>query len=365
MSDTITGVPEMTIGLDISDNYTHLCLLDSEGEVDEQGRLRTNPEALRKRFEGPRARVVLEVGPHSRWMSQLLKELGHEVIVANPRMVRLIHGGPDKDDRLDAERLARIGRLDPKLLYPVEHREDQMQVDLELLQARETLVRARTALINHIRGTLKAFGVKLRRTSTLHFPVVAREHLPIELEAAVGPLVTTIEQMNQTIRAYDHGIKGLAKEDRYREAVQCVGQPKGVGELTALAYIFAIGNPHRFKKSRAVGSYLGLRPRRGQSGDDNPEMRITKAGNGMVRRLMVTSAHYILGPFGEDCDLRRWGLEKAKGSKRAKKRAVVAVARKLAVLMHRLWVTGEVYDPLRNSGPDDPPVSVPEATRNS
>lgn len=358
MTNLTTNCPEMTMGLDVSDKYTHLCALDAEGQVEEEGRLRTTEDAIRKRFQCPRARVVLEVGPHSRWLSRLLNELGHEVIVANPRMVRLIHGSTDKDDRLDAERLAKLGRFDPTLLHPVQHRDDEAQVDLEVLRARECLVRTRTRMINHVRGVLKAHGVRLPTCSTPYFAVIAREHLPAELEAPVGPLLDALSEISKAIKRYDMDIDHMAKEERYRTAVESISQPKGVGNLTALAYIFAIGDPARFKNSRAVGSYLGLRPKRSQSGGSDPEMRITKAGDEMVRRLLVSSAHYILGRFGEDCDLRTWGLEKAAGSKRAKRRAIVAVARKLAVLMHRLWTTGEVYDRFRKSPPVEPSEGI-------
>lgn len=126
----------------------------------------------------------------------------------------------------------------------------------------------------------------------------------------------------------------------------------GVGPVTALTYVLTIDDPARFRKSRAVGSYLGLACRRSQSGDKDPELRITKAGDPALRFLLVQAAHYILGPFGPDTDLKRWGLALAtRGRKNARKRAVVAVARKLGVLLHRLWVTGTVYEPLRNSEP--------------
>jgi len=127
-------------------------------------------------------------------------------------------------------------------------------------------------------------------------------------------------------------------------------QVKGVGTQIALTYLLTIEDPHRFAKSRDVGCFLGLRPGRRDSGESQPQMHISKEGDPYLRTMLVQGAHYILGPFGADSDLRRWGLKlAARGGKNAKKRAVVAVARKLAVLLHRLWVTGEVYEPLHNS----------------
>ena len=132
--------------------------------------------------------------------------------------------------------------------------------------------------------------------------------------------------------------------------VSLLKQVKGVGTQIALTYVLTIEDPHRFPKSREVGCFLGLRPGRRNSGESEPQKRISKEGDRYLRTMMVQGAHYILGPFGEDSDLRRWGLKLAeRGGKNAKKRAVVAVARKLAVLLHRLWVSGEVYEPLRNS----------------
>ena len=137
-------------------------------------------------------------------------------------------------------------------------------------------------------------------------------------------------------------------------------QVPGVGALTALTYVLTLEDPARFADPRAVGSYLGLRPRQADSGDLSPQLHVTKAGDEMLRRLLVGAAHYILGPFGPDTDLRRWGLGlAARGGKRGKRLAVVAVARKLSVLLLRLWATGEAYEPLRNAAGEG--RSLPES----
>ena len=341
---------KMTAGLDLGDKYSYLCLLNAEsGEVIEESRLRTTPEALKRRFysEEP-LRVAIEVGTHSPWVSRLLEGCGHEVLVANARKVRLIYGSGRKNDKLDAENLARLARLDPKLLYPLQHRGESSQVHLALIRSREALVSSRTQLINHIRGAVKSFGHRLPGCSSRSFHNKMAEHLPEELVPALGPLLETIGELTKRIREYERKLEEIAAEHYPQtEALRQVG---GVGTLTAVSFILVLEDPSRFKKSRAVGAYLGLVPGEDQSGDNDPQQRISKEGDEMLRRLLVGSAQYILGPFANDSDLRRHGLKIAeRGGKNAKKRAVVAVARKLSVLLHRLWVTGEIYEPLYNA----------------
>lgn len=340
---------KVTIGLDLGDRYSHLVVLDSEGEVTEETRIPTTAPTMRRWFARvDRGRVALEVGTHSRWVSRLLEELDYEVIVANARKVRLIYGGDHKTDRLDAEALARLARLDPALLHGIEHRGEQAHQDLAVIRAREVLVRTRTRLINHVRGAVKSAGGRLPRSSAASFHHKAAEALPEGLQPALKPLLDQLEQITRQIRDYDRQIGTLSAE-RYPET-RLLAQVAGVGPITSLAFILTLEDPDRFKSSRAVGAYLGLSPRTDQSGDQDPQCRITKAGNSMVRRLLVQAAHYQLGPFGPDTDLRRWGLARAeRGGKIAKRKAVIAVARKLAVLLHRLWVTAEVYEPLRNT----------------
>lgn len=346
---TTTEETKVTVGLDLGDRYCQVCVLDEAGEVTEEGRVLTKPEALRRRFSGSDpARIVLECGTHSPWISRLLSECGHDVIVANPRKLRLIYQNDSKSDRVDALYLARVGRLDPALLAPLAHRGAETQADLALLRSRNALVRARTRLVSHVRGTCKSLGFRLPACSSDAFARTAAPRVPEELTPALSPVVAVIAQLSEEIRALDQKIEDMAKE-RYPETA-LLSQVPGVGTLTATVYVLTVEDPARFPKSRAVGSYLGLRPRQADSGTLSPQLRITKAGDEHLRWLLVGAAHYILGPFGPDSDLRRWGLNlAAQGGKRGKKRAVVAVARKLSVLLLRLWVTGEVYEPLRNA----------------
>jgi transposase len=349
MADFSTMAPMVTIGLDVGDIYCQVCALDAQGEVVEEGRLRTNPEALKQRFgSATPMRVALEVGQHSHWISRLLRESGHEVIVANARKLRLIYENDRKNDRIDAEYLARLARLDPRLLSPLQHRGVQTQQDLEVLKARDLLATTRTRLINHVRGVVKVYGLRIPKYSSGTFNSKAAGHLPPEHHSAVQPLLDMIGSLTVRVREYDKQIEQLC-EQNYPQT-QLLTQVTGVGPLTALTYVLTLEDPHRFPSSRSVGSYVGLARRESRSGGHDPELRITKAGDRNLRRLLVQSAQYILGPFGPDTDLRRWGLAlAARGRKNAKKRAVVAVARKLAVLLHRLWITAEVYEPLRQT----------------
>lgn len=296
----------------------------------------------------PRTRIVLETGTHSPWVSRLLQKFGHEVIVANARQVRLIFENDRKTDKVDARTLARLARIDKDLLHPIRHRSAEVQADLVQLRARDALVQVRTKLINCARGMVKSVGGRLPAASGEYFAKKVRDHIPEVIREALLPLLDQIEQLTLQIREYDKRLDDLA-EKKYPHT-ELVRQIPGVGAITGLAFVLTIEDPHRFSKSRDVASYLGLHPRQSDSGDSRPQLSITKAGDHMVRRLLVGCAHYILGHWGQDSDLRRWGLTlMERGGKNAKKRAVVAVARKLAVLMHSLWVTGVVYEPLREA----------------
>lgn len=337
------------VGLDLGDKRSHLLIVDGEGELVEESRILTTDTALRRKFSSlARARVAMEVGAHSRWVNHLLEELGHEVLVANARKLRAIYTNPRKADRVDAEMLARLARLDPKLLSPIHHRSPQAQAHLAILRSRDALVRCRTLLINHVRGIAKSFGVRLRSCSAPSFAAKGAGLVPEALQPALAPVLETIASLSTQIRAYDRQIEALAQA-QYPETrfLRPIG---GVGPLTALGYVLTLEDPGRFRRSREVGPALGLVPRRDQSSDHDPQLHITKTGDAYLRRLLVGSAQYVLGPFGPDCDLRRWGLGMAqRGGKNARKRAVVAVARKLAVLLHHLWKNQEAYDPFHQS----------------
>ena len=338
---------KLTIGLDLGDRWSFYCVLDEAGQILLEQTLPTTPEAMKQTFgKIPRSLLALETGTHSPWVSRLLSELGQEVIVAHAQKVQWITSR--KDDRHDARTLARLARVDPELLGPVRHRSAPAQLHLTVIRARAELVRARTALVNAARGLVKSYGQRLPKCGTYQVSEKLAEGLSAELREVLVPLFQEIESLNEHIKEYDERMEKIAKEV-YPE-VSLLKQVKGVGTQIALTYVLTIEDPYRFRKSREVGCFLGLRPGRRNSGQSEPQKGISKEGDRYLRTMMVQGAHYILGPFGEDSDLRRWGLKLAeRGGKNAKKRAVVAVARKLAVLLHRLWVGGEVYEPLRNS----------------
>lgn len=336
----------LTVGIDLGDRSSRYCILDEEGEVLAEGSVATTKKGFAQVLGSkPRSRLALEVGTHSPWVSRYLADLGHEVVVANARRVRLITDSTRKDDRLDAKTLARLARIDPELLSPIRHRSAQAQADLMVIRARAVLVEARTMLVNAARGLTKSYGERLRSCGTGQVSEELAGSLSEPLQNVLKPLLAEVESVSERIREYDEQIESTAKS-RYPET-ELLKQVHGVGTLTALTYVLTVDDPHRFRTSRDAGAYFGLRPRRRESGDSRPQLRITKEGDAYMRKLLVQCAHHILGPFGADSDLRSWGLElAARGGKNAKKRALVAVARKLAVLLHKLWLTGEVYEPL-------------------
>src|SRR5688572_23209979 len=342
--------PKMTAGLDLGDKYSYLCLIDQQsGEVAEEGRLRTTPEAFRRRFASERPmRIAIEAGTHSPWASRVLEELGHEVLVANARKLRLIYSNKQKTDQIDAENLARLARLDPKLLYPVRHRGEESQAHMALIRSRQAMIGCRTQLVNHVRGAVKSFGARLPKCPARSFHKRAAAHIPEALRPALEPILQQIASLTERIRDYDRQLEAIS--DEHYPETGLLRQVEGIGPLTALTFVLTLEDPHRFEKSRSVGAYLGLVPATDRSGDSDPQKRISKEGDQMLRKLLVGSAHYVLGPFGSDSDLRRHGEKIAsRGGKNSKKRAAVAVARKLAVLLHSLWISGEAYEPLRNA----------------
>lgn len=339
----------LTIGLDLGDKASRYCVLNGEGEVIKEGSVATTKKAMLEKFgKVESCRIALEVGTHSPWLSRLLTSLGHEVIVANARQVQLISASSRKDDRMDAKMLARLARVDAGLLRPIRHRSEEAQKHLNDIRIRASLVEARTGLVNSARGLVKAMGERLPKCDTDTMGMETAEGLPAEVSRQLEPLLRQIESLTKEIKQLDGKIEQIART-KYPET-ELLRQIQGVGPLIALTFVLTVEDRERFAKSRDVGCYVGLRPKRSESGEREPQLGISREGDIYLRKLLVQGAHCILSRRGEDSDLKRWGLKLAsRGGKNAKKRAVVAVARKLSVLLHRLWVTGEVYEPLRNS----------------
>lgn len=349
MSEKTMNEGVAAIGIDLSDRTGRFCAIDDEGKKIAEGTIALRTPELEKWARSiPPTVMAIEAGTHSPWISRLLARCGHEVIVANPVKVALITKNVQKSDPVDAEYLARLARVDRALLFAIQHRGEQAQIDLQVIRTRDMAVQVRTKLISHVRGAVKSFGGRLSKCSTEAFVNTTRKEVPEALKTALDPMFVQIDQLTKTINGYERQVVKLV-EQRYPE-VERVAQIKGVGALTGLAYVLVLEDAKRFADSRSVGPYLGLTSKKDQSGDSDPQRGITKAGDRLLRRLLVQSAHYIQGPFGVDSDLSRHGEKiAARGGKRAKKRATIAVARKLSVLMHRLWSSGETYEPLRNS----------------
>jgi len=339
------GIGRVTIGLDLGDRTSCWCALSGDGEVIARGEVISAKQQVEHFLSGiPKSLAALEVGSHSPWVSRLLEAAGHEVVVANARRVKLISESNRKNDEVDAELLARLARADRYLLSPVKHRGEKAQADLMAVRVRAQLVEVRTQMVNAVRGLVKPFGQRLPACDADSLNRTHAGHLDLGIRGHAETLLEVVEELTKRIDACDKKLEQIA-EDRYEKETAQLRQVPGVGPITALTFVLTLDDPKRFKKSRDVGCFLGLRPKSKQSGASEPEMRISKEGDGYLRTLLVQCAQYILSRRGPDTDLKRWGLEiAAKGKKKAKKRAVVAVARKLSVLLHRLWVNGEVYE---------------------
>lgn len=343
------GEGSVTIGIDLEDRYSYCCVLSEEATVLAQGRIRSSAETIQRYFKDiPPCRIAIEAGTHSRWIYELLSSWGHEVIVANTGAIPMISASNRKSDEADAQMLARLARADPKLLSPIQSRGKSGYEDVVCMNARDLLVRTRVKLINAVRGMVKSSGGRLPGSTTESFITKAAPYIPDLLQPALAPLVENVARLTEQIREFDKRIEQLART-RYPETAR-LRQVSGVGPVTALKFVLTIGDPHRFQKSRDIGPYLGLVPRRHQSGAVDKQMRISKAGNRQLRVLLVQCAHRMLTRSSPDSDLKRWGMRMAtRGGKSSRKRAVTAVARKLAVLLHRLWVSGNTYRPLFNA----------------
>src|SRR6202165_1922323 len=277
---------KLTIGVDLGDRWSFYCVLEEAGKIILEQKVPTTPEAMKQTFSRiPQSRIALETGSHSPWVSRLLTELGHEVIVAHAQKVQLITKSNRKDDRHDARTLARLARIDPALLGPVRHRSAKAQIHLTVIRARAELVSARTALVNAARGLVKSYGERLPKCGTEQVSRELAAELSAELREVLEPLLNEIESLNERIKEYDARMEKIARESYPQVAL--LKQVKGVGTQIALTYILTLEDPHRFPKSRDVGCFLGLRPGRRDSGESQPQMHISKEGDPYLRTMLV------------------------------------------------------------------------------
>lgn len=364
-SDSMTGWAAeklVRMGLDLGDKTSTWCAVDEAGELRE-GTVKMTPVELRGWLAGaPRCRVVMEAGAGSYWVAKLVGELGHEAIVVAANAIV----GPKrrrKNDRGDARRLMELAwDKDRKQIPQVWQRPQAYQQDLSVVRARDALMRSRSRLVHAARGLVKPYGERLGKHNPESLPKNARVELSQGVLALVEPLLAAIEQLTHQLQVYDDQIATIL-ERRHGDAVR-LNQVHGVGQVTTSVFLAVIGDPQRFRRSRDAGAYAGLVSRQEQSGAADPQLGISKCGDALLRRVLVQCAQFTLGPYGQDSDLRRWGLKLAgDGKNKARKRkAVVAVARKVAVLLHRLWISGETYEPLRQARlRGELPEEVPQA----
>jgi transposase len=329
-------------GIDLHQKHSEICGLDAEGRVKYQHRIATTEAGLRRVFGRRKpCRVVIESGCQTAWAARLLEEMGHQVVVVNPRRVRLIAESTLKSDRIDAEVLAWLSRQEEGMVRPVYQRSEAAMELRTRLRVRTSLVRARTALINSVRGTLRSQGYRM--SSCLAARFAERFHgqtLAAELRQVLDPLVEMIARLSEQIERLE---KDLVEESCADELLLRLQEVPGVGPLVCLSFIGWVDRPERFERSRDVGACLGLRPKVRESGDRQWRGAITREGDSEMRRLLVQAAHAALHCRRESA-LKRWALQLAE--RVGKRKAVVALARKLAVLLHRLWVTGQSYHPL-------------------
>ena len=338
---------EITIGIDLGDRKHEVCVFDGQEVLVQKSISNTRESFFELNKKYPGSRIVIEAGTHSPWISHQLKKHGHDVVVANPRNVKLISNSDRKCDKKDAKLLARLGHADVELLSPITHRGPEHQKMLSQLKSRECLVSTRASLINHVRGSVKSLGERIASSSAPCFTKKACRCLSSELLELFCPVFHSIDKLTEEIKKLDKSLENLAKAS---QACQLMMQIAGVGTITALSFFARIEDPSRFNENREVGAYLGLTPKRDQSGKVDKQLGISKRGDRYLRKLLVSCAQYIMGRFGPDTDLRRFGfkLMGKSNSKAAKKKAVVAVARKLSVLMLRLWKDDSTYDPISN-----------------
>jgi len=335
------------IGIDLGDKKHHVCATGTDGVILQEFTIPNDRAAFKKLSEDyPQAAVAIEVGAHSPWISRYLTNAGMNVTVANARKLRAIYQNDRKCDQLDARMLAKLLRADRDLLSPIQHGSEQAQKDLISLKIRDSLVRQRVNIIATIRGVLKSLGLRIPTSSSEAFHHRAETFLTAhpELADAITPALQSIKSLTDQIKHYEKTIQQSARQ--HHPQAMALQKIPSIGPITSMVFVLSIEDPRRFKDPRDIGAYLGLVPRRDQSGGSDKQLPISKAGNKYLRALLTQCAQYLLGRYGPDCAIRQYGLKlAARGGKAAKKKAITAVARKLAVMMIALWQKGGEYQP--------------------
>ena len=347
-----------TIGVDVSDKTSKICVMTKDG-----GKRRVIVETTCPTTRGGFSEcfskfdrawpVVFETGAHCRWMKAHFESMGFKAIVANPAEVKLITESNAKSDRSDARKLARIALADIELLKPVRLRDEKHQHMLRLHEARQLLMRFRSSMICQMRSFAKSCGFRLPDCATEWFHEIDKSKWTDDYEQTVWPVLHVIETVNQKIAAYDTMIEKLANTPVFKAQVERAKEVYGVGTVGATVVVAAIdGDPERFKHARDVGPYFGQVPKTFQSGQSDPQLGMTKAGNDLVRKVLTECAHVVMKSSAKDTDLKLKGLKiAARGGRIAKKKAIGAVARGLAVrIVALLKDPKREYVPLSEEG---------------
>lgn len=362
-SPAMDSLNRTSIGIDVSDRTAHVCVMDRSGIL-EEFKLHLDESSIRARvpfFAPDQGVVVFETGPRSAWLKRVFEALGMRVVVADARKLDSISKSPTKTDRNDARRLARLGLADElvghlgpsaeRLLTDTYVRPPADQAIYNLLLARDHIVRRRGDFARLVRSSAKGMGDRIVGS-------VTRENTPECLGAALGPLLDVIEACDKAVGLYDDQLEQIAKS--HPVARRFLKIP-GVGPITSLAFAVVIGDPHRFSNVQDVGAYLGMVVRRDQSGLGDPKLGISKCGNGFMRRLLVQCSTHMLGPRGQPSELREWGLAYVeKHGERSKKKARIAVGRKLAVRMLAIWKKDVEWVAFPGRAAPDETPSAPE-----
>ena len=346
-----------TIGMDVSDRTTKVCVMSRVGgarRIVEETTIPTTREGLRAYLSGKSADwpVVFETGTHCRWMRREVESLGMEAIVANPAKLRMVTESNTKNDRNDARELARFALADAELLHPVRLRGERCQQALRLVKARDMLVKVRTMHVNELRGFAKSMGFRLPGCPAGRVHALDKSGWPADFESVAWPLMDVLETVDLKIRAYEAQIRSIAESPELKACVDRVREVYGIGLLSGVALVASIdADPSRFRKARDAGAYFGLVPRQRQSGDVDEQCHVTKAGSSLVRRLMVEAAQMVLRSSSRDTDAKLKGERMcARGGRIAKKKALVAVARCLVVTaVALLKKPGAEYVPLSDA----------------
>lgn len=320
------------VAMDVHDEYSQVCVMNQAREILMEAKIPTTRQALNDFFrQREKSMVIYEAGPHALWISELLGSLGHETIACHARRVRLIAESRNKNDRVDAEVLARLSLSDLELIKPIQQRSRQTLDQRSIVHARAALVETQKRLRTMLRGMVKPFGVRLATGKKRALAELATAKLPEHAAQSIDAILKTLSVLAEQIQKLTERVEQLADSHPAAARLQTI---PGVGPLVSLSYIHAIEDPARFSRTD-IGPYLGLTPsNRSSAGKKLAPKEKGRPGDPYVRSLLVQSAWTLMNSRSQS-DLARWGrrLSERIGGKKA----AIALARKIATLMHHLW----------------------------